>query len=433
MASPGSIVIQAVLESAGAARDAAKLALSLGKVDTEADTLDRSVRDAGQAIDRLGSEAATAGTDLGRAETALDLVGDEADAVADELRRAGQEMSDSIRAGAQGVEREADTMRGNMGELGRETGAEFVGNIAEGIGSGQANLTDVVSGTLGGLTNLAATLSGPVGIAAGAAAAGIGLVFASVKAESERAQAAIDTLRGAMDSVWAKGQEIQEQAIFDAWVKGAQATTGKLENTRDVLNQAGVSADEFKAALAGDPKAMDVVKGKIDAQADAIEAAKREQGGVYEFQQKYLDNMDGVLSDINASDKAIGAVRREHEAIEELSGKTGTNLGKWNADKAIEDAKQLNEQLNQATRDRSMKVSTYLTGEGKSALTGNGGGGYPAGGRAATTAAPVNVTINMQGAFDDPLGNARHIKRLLEQGDLRNGRPRGAPLAVAWG
>ena len=432
MASPGSVVIQFVADATKAARDAGKFALALGDVDREAGRVDGSLKDAQQAIDRTGDDARNSATDLGRAEEGLDQLGTEADSVADQLRRSGQEMAASIRNASTDVRDDAGHMRNDLGELGRESGAEFIGNIAEGIGSGQANLNDVVSGTLGGLTNLAATLTGPVGIAAGAAAAGIGLVFAAVKAESERAKEAIDTLRGAMQDVWEEGQKAQQEAIFDTWVEGAQETTGKLENTRDVLAQANVTADEFKAALAGDPAAMDTVKRKIDAQADAIEEAKRQQGGVYDFQQKYLDNMGTVLGDLESNDKAIGAVRREHEAIEDLSGKTGGNIGDWNADKAIADAKELNEQLDRATRDRTVKVSGYTSGDW--GPKPGGGSGYPAGPRTAARSAPAPtyVTINMAGAFNDPMGNARTIKRLLEGEDVRQGRERGQPLAVAW-
>ena len=65
-------------------------------------------------------------------------------------------------------------------------------------------------------------------------------------------------------------------------------------------------------------------------------------------------------------------------------------------------------------------------------------GGAAASGRSAPTpsaasrAATTNVTINLAGAFNDPMGNARLIKRVLEGEDVRQGRDRGAPLAVAW-
>ena len=183
----GGVVIQFFVDGAKAVRGIKGVSTELGKVDEKA----------------------------GRSETALDGVQREFDATgaaseraADEVRREALNMADGVRAGAVGIDAETDRMRRDMGEVGRESGAEFVNNIAEGIGSGQANLSDVVSGTLGGLPNLAATLTGPVGIAAGAAAAGIGLVFAKVKAESEDAHARLDSMRGALEGVGAEGQKV---------------------------------------------------------------------------------------------------------------------------------------------------------------------------------------------------------------------------------
>ena len=123
----------------------------------------------------------------------------EAELASRRVRAAAADMGDGVRTGAADVDYATDGMRQNMADTGKEAGAEFVGNIAEGIGSGQANLNDVVTGTMGGITNLAATLGGPLGIAAAGAAAGVGLVFAAVKAEAEKAKARVDSLIGALE------------------------------------------------------------------------------------------------------------------------------------------------------------------------------------------------------------------------------------------
>jgi uncharacterized protein YukE len=296
MASPGSVVIQFLVDARKAARDAA--------------TFSKSIEDVGDASD-------VAARELDRVN--FDEAARDAENMARRVKSATGDMGDAFHTGATTIGRETGRIRTNMSDTGKEAGAEFIENIAEGIGSGQANLSDVISGTLGGVTNLAATLAGPVGIAAAGAAAGIGLVFAAIKGESERAKAKIDDLRGALEGIGDLASKEAAEAIFQAWVADAQKTAGKVEKVRDVLKEAGVSAQDFRDALAGDPDAQQKVTDKLLDQQEALISQVATGERLTTEQGKYLENVKLVLGELGASDAAVGAIRREQEAINELT------------------------------------------------------------------------------------------------------------------
>lgn len=404
----GGVVINFMAKTKDAIRDVDLFTRSLDKADDELDTLDTSLGTSERSFEALAAEVSQTTTDM---------------------KSDMSKMSGAVREGAVDVDREADNMRRDLGEAGKETGAEFVGNIAEGIGSGQANLSDVVSGTLGGLTNLAATLAGPVGVAAGVAAAGIGLVFAKVKAEAEDAKARLDSMRGALEELGAKAAAEQERAVFDQWISDAQETTGKIENIRSALGLAGVTAEEFRGALAGDPKDLDITVTKLEKIRDKINEAYLKQGFLTKEQQATRDAVELALVEVEKTDAAVGAVRREQEAINDLQKGAITNQkGLTTEVGKTEDA------LNRID-GKNLNVTVKWKESARP-------GGLP-GGKSAPTPPPATgpavgafankVTINYSaGLTTDPYRDARILKRILEGEDVEQGRQRGAPLKVAW-
>jgi methyl-accepting chemotaxis protein len=287
---------------------------------------------------------------------------------------------------------------------------------------------------LGGLTNLAASLGGPVGLAAGVAAAGIGLVFAAVKGEAEKAKAKIDELRGALEDVGDLAGEEAKKAIFKTWLTSAQETTGKIEAVDGALRDAGVSAGDFHDALAGDPAAIERVRRGLQLQGSEIIKNKEQTGKITDEQQKYLDTFPDILHDIGASDKALGAVRREHEAIENLSGDTAKNADKTadNLDTAAGKAGKLADEMDDAARDRTISIRFKYPG---GRIPGFGLPNRPG---SVTVTVPKAAAMTSTYAAPPQVQAAppvivteeqiyRAVSRLLMRGEARNGR------RVVWG
>jgi hypothetical protein len=420
------VVIQFLVDASKAAGDAAKFAASLGKVDTEAGTLDRTLDSLETELDSIGGAADAVKTDMQHAGVGFDSAADDSEDAARRIRQSAQDMAQGVHQGAGDIDTETGNIQTSMKEAGSEAGAEFIGNVAEGIGSGTANVTEVMQGTLGGLTNLAATLGGPVGAAAGAAAAGIGLVFAAVKGEAEKAKAKIDAMREALEGVADLGGEVAEQAIFDQWVKDAQETTGKLENVSSALDQADVDADDFHAALAGNPSAIAKVRTALQQQGAEIITNKKETGKITEEQQRYLDTFPDILQDIHGQDEALGAVRREHDAIVDLTGDTADNAEdtKNELDGAAGKARALSDELDNAARDRNATINVNVKyKDPKGNPTNSRPVGLAAGPQATQQQVAPQVTVNLPRVArvtDEQVYRAVH--RVMMAGDARNGR-----------
>lgn len=442
MASPGSVVINLAMKADQARRDALDFAKSLVQVDTAAATVDGSLSQAQRAITRTGDLAAQSAPDLQRAETALDGLADEGDLAAQRLRTSAGQMAEGIRQGGAGIATETTNIKTQMGEVGRETGAEFVGNIAEGIGSGTASINDVVSGTLGGITNLAASLTGPLGIAAAGAAAGIGLVFQAVQGQAADAKQKVDDLRAALAGVAdLAGQEAQA-VIFQTWLEDAQKTTGKIEKVDQTLHDAGVTAEEFQAALAGDPTAIETVRTKLQKAGGDIVENQKKTGKLTEEQKRYMDTFPTILQDIKKSDESIGAVRREHKAINDLLGKTPGLQGKVTEEtsKTKSSAKGVKDEIDAIPSNKTVTITVKYVDKngnpvdpshvGLSAASVAQVGVAQVGARAVGARAPTVVNVNATGTGvpDSP----RAVVAMLETHQARMGRRPGAPRARAW-
>lgn len=432
----GGVVVNFTLKTRDAIQDALKLSRSLEHTSDDADDLDRSLDNVQGELDATGRAARDLSGDVAPAERSFQDLSREVSDSATKMRQDMGKMSGAVREGAADVDREASKMRHDMGELGTETGAEFVGNIAEGIGSGSGSIEDVVSGTLGGLTNLAATLTGPVGIAAGVAAAGIGLVFANVRKEAEDAKTRLDSMRGALEDIGDLGSDIAEQAVFEQWIKDAQTTTGKIEKVRDALGNAGVTADEFQGALAGDPKDLQTVVDKINAMKTGVEKAADENGQWTDEMLYTRDAADLVLDEVNKTDAAVGAVRREQDAVKDLTDGTIKSTQGWKREtqKVEDDTDQIKDNID-SVDGRTINLHAKWTESGKpGGLPGGKSVKPPPGGSAAPPSGPTTfVTINYTaGVSSDPHRDGRVLKRIIEGNDTEQGRTPGQRLRVAW-
>lgn len=144
-----------------------------------------------------------------------------------------------------------------MKDAGKEAGGEFIQNLGEGIGSGQANLTDTVLGTIGGIAP--ALGAAGVGVAVGATAA-LGIINGITAQNAKVKQAASDLFdamrQGIIDA--AAREDLLQKALgvdnmYDAMAKvrdQAQTLGAPVQDVLTYLDTAGrVTTPALEAAL----------------------------------------------------------------------------------------------------------------------------------------------------------------------------------------
>ena len=433
MSSPGSVIIQFAVKSAAAARDAAKLATSLGKVDDEASTVDGSLRDAQRAIDKTGTAARDSVRDLGKSETGFDQLGDEADRTADRLRTSAREMAAGVRTGAQDIDSETRRMRGSLADTGKEAGSEFIGNIAEGIGSGQANLTDIVTGTLGGITNLAAGLPG-IGTAVAVAAAGVGVLFQKVRGETEKTKEDVSTLIGALEDVGNASSAAAKAIEWQTWLDSFKDAPADLDRIVEGLEQAGISAEVWRDAVVGNRNAQQQVRDKIAASNTAIFKSVDGYTDITEEQQTILNHNKTLLDQLDGQNTKLGTTNEYFNNIDALTDDATDGADQWGNEiaDAKEQAKGVNAAMDEAAKPRTVNFTVNVKG---GQTMGELLEGIP---RTTTAAAPtsrvaeqpVSITVYNQGPAIP--NTPRALVDLLETHTVRMGRKPGTPRAVSW-
>lgn len=322
------------------------------------------LEDLERSLKATGDQSTTSAREVRRAAEDLDAPGfdkaaAEAESTARRMRAAAEDMSDGFERGARDIDQTTSRMRDDMGDVGRETGSEFISNIAEGIGSGSGSLDDVVSGTLGGLTNLAASLTGPVGIAAGIAAAGIGLVFNATKAQAEAAKERVDTLMGALEELGTTSSEAAKTVIWDTWLATMKEMPGELNKTVTTLESAGITADEWKNAIKGSADAQQTVNDKLMTTAAAIQDNYARTGELTTEERAYLDNLILVQGHLDTQNTTLGQVKDQQSDINfflDEGEKKQKNITDEISDSRKE-ARGLRDDLDSATKDRTVKVT----------------------------------------------------------------------------
>lgn len=231
-----------------------------------------SAEAAGKAVDKLSDVASR--TDLDRlhqdAQTSTRSVDDLADAAKDTARKVDdafdriakssrqnltQKMDDDLDNAKRGLDDFKDEAAGS----GREAAASFSGGFDDITGF----IQETAANAFGGF--------GPLGAAAGiAAAAGIGIitkVFSDSKEQAEEAKQAV----GEWVQAFTDGAgRIQEAAIATK----LQSMFGDADQRKAIITdarEAGVSAELFARALAGDGKAAKEVESRVRAASKAID------------------------------------------------------------------------------------------------------------------------------------------------------------------
>ena len=324
----------------------------------------RELDDLEHSLDATGRQARTSAREVKQAAADMDAPGfdkaaAEAENTAARMRAAAEDMAAGMKQGARDIDTETGKIRQDMSAAGSEIGSEFIGNIAEGIGSGSGSVTDVVQGTLGGLTNLASTLTGPVGIAAGTAAAGIGLVFAASKAEAEKAKGYVDTLIGAFEELGETTSEAAQQAAWDAWLDTMKESPETISQIVDALDDAGISGETYRDAITGSRDAQYEVTTALTATRDAINNNLAVTGDLTDEQQDYLDNARVAQDAVNDWNGALDTTAGYYSDIDYLQGEGKGKQGKITDEinRSRDAAKGLRTDLDDATKDRTVNVT----------------------------------------------------------------------------
>lgn len=402
----GGVVIQFAVDTAAAVRDLAKFTRATDNIDSTLKGVD---------------------SDLDTTERSFDSLAAEIDATVASIKTDMTKLDSAVSGAATDVNTSAGTMKAQLGETGRETGAEFVANIAEGIGSGEASLTNVVQGTLGGLTNLAAAMTGPVGIAAGVAAGAIGLVFANTKKEAEEAAARLESLRGALQGIVDFTSKEAEAAIFDSWVESALEVEGQVESVAAVIEEAGVTAEEFQGALAGDPADLQTVNDKLRGRVTELGNQKRSTDDLTAAEEAYLRNVGLVYDAIGDTGGELARHKSEQKAISGLTQDTADDTTDWNdrLSTTVSKSKEVKDNIAEIPTNKNVNIHVKYTGKPPSAA----GGWAPQPGVSGMMTPQVTMNVYASGALPT---TPSELVALLESHNVRMGRKRAQPRSIAW-
>jgi hypothetical protein len=257
----------------------------------------------------------------------LDTLADQSDTTAkrmdssfDRIKRSSDSNLDNLAA---------DGTR-KAGEAGREVGTEFAANIGESIASGQANIGDLLAGTLGGLVAVPGL---------GIAAAGLGVAGLFVKgildgvsrskaALAEATQRAVDSIDVDLSTFAAKfdASKFLSESI-DALTEGGLAEDIKRFQQ---LAKSGVGEETLTRILAGTATAADraSLEGLIKEVDARVSAVGTHGADVHDSNFKAAhDVLDLLNQQTTAYEDGVTAVETQIRAQQRLAGYIETNMG----------------------------------------------------------------------------------------------------------
>lgn len=273
------------LESVGDAADRAGTQLD-GLERTDADRalsdIEAGARDAQDQVDRLARTSADTARDVDRA---FDKIAASSKANLGHSGKLDDATDDAKHAMGEVGEEALDT--------GREMAASFSGGVDDILGAGQELLAN------------AGAAFGPAGIAIGIAlASGFGLFQAKQAELQAQTQEFTDRLIEGMGKLTEAGiqEKLQEMA-----------SDGSIVAIGEQAERAGVSADYYARALAGDVEASKRVREAINKHREALDEAvpvgqkmTRTQSQQYEALRAVEDKLGGVAGGLDAAKSAYG-------------------------------------------------------------------------------------------------------------------------------
>jgi hypothetical protein len=329
-----------------AARELDQLDTSLAATARQASLSAREVRTAASQLEAPGFDKAAA----------------EAEATARRMRAAAEDMAAGVRQGATKIDTATDKIRTDMADTGREAGSELVSNIAEGIGSGTGSVTDVVQGTLGGITAMAASIPGPFAVAGASAAAGIGILFSSIKRQADESRERVKALTSAILDTGKAGQTAVRQAALDQWEQNLKDAPDKARLLAVGMRAAGLSAKDVQAAVAGTPSEAQAVLDKIERWQRRQNEIMLDSERVTVEMLKQDEAVTALERELRGTNKELQLSREQVAAIESLTGKAGSNTEAWKDDVAevTRQAKLAEAALDRAFRDRTVRATVIV-------------------------------------------------------------------------
>ncbi|MGP6170627.1 hypothetical protein ACTU6V_05400 [Microbacterium sp. A204] len=223
--------------------DAQKELVELGK-SKGPDQLERSLKDAGKATDRLKDETK------------------------DAARAIEQEYRDSYRKAKQSADDGLDGMKRHT----EETTGELKQNIGETFSSFRGDLEDlpqIAQDVFGGLAGSVGTLGASLGL--GAAAAGVGLIIQAFNQSEEAAQQAAEASSAWADKFVESGQRAATASQQAAEVIAISTDPERYKEASEAARLWGVENEIAINALAGNPAAMKAVEDALDRKREATE------------------------------------------------------------------------------------------------------------------------------------------------------------------
>lgn len=330
-----------------------------GDAVSELGDLDRALSDTAREARTSSREVKAAAADM---DDNFDPAATEAETTARRMRAAAADIGDGIRDGATRVNTETTKIKSDMASTGKEAGAELVSNIAEGIGSGTGSVTDVVQGTLGGIVNMAAQIPGPFAVAGAAAAAGVGVLFASMKKQAEEAKARFDLIVAGIEEVGNAATQAGKKRMLADWLDTMKEMPDKLADIRGGLQEAKISGETFADALAGDKDAAEDIRAKLQEVTSEIIEQQRETGEITPKQAEILAGQQAILAELDKQNGALSDAKDFFSDINYLTSTTSSTTGEWKNDVAAvkREAELLNDALNTAFRDRTVKATVVV-------------------------------------------------------------------------
>lgn len=334
--------------------------------DDSAEGLERDLKGAGKAADKLGDEAKKAGRDT---ERALDAAGDEAKSMERKVKDAFQGIDRDSKKVSQSMPKDMEKASRETGESIKTIGDEARSNLSETVSSFRGDAEDlgqIVQDIAGGVV---ADL-GPAGMIAGTAmAAGIGIAIAQLQAGAEANDEMRDkaiAMAGAIVEAGGKIEDVDIGAIISEWGRQTiddnwvtfwtnEAST-KFQETAKWAREAGV---DIKAALkAGGGSAQDserfikaterawaelnqrvdeanALQGKGTAEQNAASAAAiKQRDALQQLRKQAQDNIDTSKNAVEiaglesaalegteeAAQRAADAIKEKADATKESAG-----------------------------------------------------------------------------------------------------------------
>lgn len=296
-----------------------------GALDEVGGSLDDLAREA-QDAERLASDSLRDVATTGE-QTADDLTR----SFADMARKADDSFDKVHQSADESLDGLKTTGKGKAAEAGAEVGTEFAANLGESIGSGQANIADLLSGTLGGLVAVPGLGAAAAGIGIGALLAkGIIGGVAARKAEiAKGVQKAVDAIDVDLTTFLTK---------FDkaGFLNTAIADLTKSDNLADDIAR----FKDLAAKTVGDDTLTHILVGEgTQEDRDQLESLIADTGAKLQkatgpARQGIKDQYDAAVDVLALLDKQALSVEKGTEAVKTqvdaqklLAGYIRTNIG----------------------------------------------------------------------------------------------------------